>query len=315
MSFRAPNAGRFCRTGVTHLHNAGVVASTAFFGTSAVKKLVPATTLALTTQGLTVNVLMVPAATLTLTPVAPSFPIVFVPAATLALSEQAPGAQLRFTAAAESFSLSEQAPTYATLRQVSVPAAALSLTAKQPQIIYNPPVSGQSRAIYRLYLAADGYDDLELPLSSFSANRRNGEPTYLYVVIPSPVPYISAITDRVGGEIVLHSGFATPDTEAMTELMRVDFDSFRYDLGARSGSASLTGHSTVSFSNPKTILLQGVSYKNVTDGIRRVRCYPDMWLAPGDTADLGGGETFVVDFISYTISPNQATMEVSEVEA
>lgn len=201
----------------------------------------------------------------------------------------------------------------------ALPAGSLTWTAKAPQFILEPTSPRQSRVVYRAYLTGDAetppISDLELPLASFQSTRRNGESTYLFIVVPNPMPYIAGMNARLNGDVVIQNGFALGDTETLTELLRVNFESFRYDLGARSGSASLSGHKQVTYSNPKTRRLLGISYKNVTDGLRRVRCEPDMWLNPGDTADVGGGETFVVDAISYSVTPRQATMEVSEVEA
>jgi hypothetical protein len=174
------------------------------------------------------------------------------------------------------------------------------------------------RTLYRAYLIKTGYADLELPISSFQARRRDGDPSYLAIVVPAPNDYLTGITARtVGGQLVLKSGFVNLATgeETITELQRVDFDYFRYDLGARSGSATLSGHRTTAAREPLTVALQGISYRAVTNGIRTVRCEPDMYLSPGDTADVGDGESFVVSSISYTVNPRAATMEVQEVEA
>jgi len=46
--------------------------------------------------------------------------------------------------------------------------------------------------------------------------------------------------------------------------------------------------------------------------VRRVRCAVDTYLAVGDTADLGGGETLIVTEIVYNISPETALMEIAE---
>lgn len=197
-----------------------------------------------------------------------------------------------------------------------IPAASLAWAAQPLQAVYDAPSFAIARAVYRCYLTGSEEDppiaDLELPLASFQSRRRNGEQTYLAITVPNPAPYIDAINARLNGDLVIYSGFAVGATETLTELLRVNFGSFRYDLGPRSGSASLSGHKQVTYSNPKLRALSGISYKSVTDGIARVRCEPDMWLNPGDTADLGGGESFVVDSISYIINPRSANMEVTE---
>lgn len=312
MSVRAPNAGRFSRHNVTALHNAGAVAASAFF-TTVRSKAVPATAFALTPLVPSTFPPLVPAATLELTPVNAGINLAFVPSAALDLTALPSSLQSPAAIPAATLTLAAQPPSYGIGKQLSS-AVTLSLTALAPQLLYTPPVVGQSPAIYRAYLYADGYDRLELPLSSFQSTRRNGEATYLSIVVPAPVAYLDGIEDRLDGEIVLYSGFVIGGVETLTELIRANLSSFRYDLGANSGSATLTGYKQVTYTNPKTRALQGISFKSAIDDVRRVRCEPDMWLSPGDTADLGGGEMMVVGRIAYTINPKSATMEVIEVE-
>jgi len=102
--------------------------------------------------------------------------------------------------------------------------------------------------------------------------------------------------------------------ETLTELQRVSFNYFRYDLGPRSGSATLTGHRTTAAREPISRTLTGVSYTAVTNGIRTVRGEPDMYLSPGDTA-VYGDDAFTVGSLTYTVNARQATMEVVEAEA
>lgn len=233
-----------------------------------------------------------------------------IPAESLIWTEQAP-VLIPFLPA-ESLSFAAQPLTV----PASLPTESLIFAAQPLGIIFEATDTAAVRAVYRAYLTGDAEDppiaDLELPLASFQSRRRNGEQTYLSITVPNPTPYIDGINARLNGDIVIKSGYALGSIENLTELLRVNFGSFRYDLGATSGTASLSGHKQVTYSNPKTRTLAGISYKSVTDGVMRVRCEPDMWLAPGDTADIGDS-TFVVDSISYTIKPTSATMEVQEV--
>lgn len=312
MSFRAPNAGRFSRRNVTALHGAGALSALAFF-TTVLSKVVPATALTLTPVSPSTFPPLVPAAVLALTPVNANTNIAFLPNAALELTAQLPTLQQQAPIPAETLALTVLTPVFGASK--SVPATTLTLTALAPQLLYTPPIVGQSPAIYRAYLYADGYERLELPLASFQSTRRNGEATYLSIVVPAPIAYLDGIEDRLDGEIVLYSGFVIGGVETLTELIRSNLSSFRYDLGANSCSATLTGYKQVTYTNPKTRILQGISFKSAIDAVRRVRCEPDMWLSPGDTADLGGGESLVVGRIAYTINPKSATMEVIEVES
>jgi hypothetical protein len=61
--------------------------------------------------------------------------------------------------------------------------------------------------------------------------------------------------------------------------------------------------------------MRGISFRGMNNsGARRFRCALDMYLKPGDTADLGDGETMIVDQVAYTVSARQAVMEISEAE-
>lgn len=66
-------------------------------------------------------------------------------------------------------------------------------------------------ALIRYYLtvtgAADGLDDIEIPMSSFQARRRSGEPTYLSVVIPG-LDHAEAIAARSNGTIRVDQGMS-----------------------------------------------------------------------------------------------------------
>lgn len=90
------------------------------------------------------------------------------------------------------------------------------------------------------------------------------------------------------------------------------FSALRWDAGSQSASATIDGVATAVAENPKTRLMRGIIYRNARNGLRRVRCAVDTYLSPGDTADLGAGETLVVSEISYQVSPDQAVMEIAE---
>ena len=208
-------------------------------------------------------------------------------------------------------------PTFA-----EIPTAALIIAGRNPSGIWEIPMdkSATARIIFYCILtgAADGLDDVYLPISSFQARVRDGDPSYLSCVIPDSVTYEAEITARPNGEIVILKGFRMDDgTEQMEEIIRVDYESLQVDQGARSASAIITGHKTITSSSPKDWTVQGVSFYGLqTDGKRRVRADLDLFLRVGDTCiyGTGGNDYFVVGLITYWVSANPAQfyMEVKE---
>lgn len=165
-------------------------------------------------------------------------------------------------------------------------------------------------SIYRLYLT--GTPDLELAISSINCRYDNNTVTLTAVVPAVSISIIESIEDRLDGELVLYRGIRLSDTiEQINEMIRVSFDNLRYDLGSSSGSATLQGSAdNAASSNTRTI--RGISYRNTINNLRRIRCEVDTYLRPGDTADLGNGETLTVSEIVYSIDTTQAIMEISE---
>jgi len=165
--------------------------------------------------------------------------------------------------------------------------------------------------IYRLFLT--GTPSLELPLSSFSL-RATSTGTALSCVSPgATLTTVDAIEARDTGELVLYRGIRWPSgVEQIDELARVSLDGIRYDAGGSSSSVTLDGVSAVTVSHTQTRVLRGISYRAESGGVRRVRCDVDTYARPGDTADLGGGETIVVASITISVSASSAVMEVAE---
>jgi len=170
---------------------------------------------------------------------------------------------------------------------------------------------GQLRqSVYRLYLT--GTPDIELNLASIQI-RRNTKQRWLSAVASLNSPgTVDAIVARASGELVIKRGVAFSTTnEQLDELMRVNLSGVRFDEGAKNGSVTLEGTATESVLI-KTRTLQGIFYRGLDDGRRRVRCAVDTYLSPGDTADLGGGETMTVGELTYNITPQSAMMDVAE---
>lgn len=160
--------------------------------------------------------------------------------------------------------------------------------------------------------AADGLSDLVLPMSSFQGRLRSGSPSYLSVVIPAAAQYSDAIDARPNGQLVVSRGDRWTDgLIQVTEIARVNLETIRLDQGARSSSATLSGHRQTTNSAPKTVTLGGAQVKSVAGGLRRYRCALDNDLRAGDTAEING-ESFAVREISYTVGPTLSFMEIAE---
>lgn len=160
--------------------------------------------------------------------------------------------------------------------------------------------------------AADSLPDLVLPMSSFQGRLRSGSPSYLSVVIPAAAQYSDAIDARPNGQLVVSRGDRWTDgLIQVTEIARVNLETIRLDQGARSYSATLSGHRQTTNSAPKAVALAGAQVRSVASGLRRYRCALDNSLRAGDTAEING-ESFTAREISYTVGPNLAVMEVVE---
>lgn len=173
----------------------------------------------------------------------------------------------------------------------------------------------QSQYVIRYFCtltgAADLTTDFEIPISAFSARKRDGEATYLQVTVPG-IEYSEQITDRSNGQLLIEMAYFVGGTEQLREeILRVDLETIRIDEGARNRSITLSGHRIESYGNNE-IELTDATYKYVSDGIRRYRfAIPDPWLNPGDTAIIGD-DSFRVGYITYNISTRYRQMEITE---
>lgn len=129
------------------------------------------------------------------------------------------------------------------------------------------------------------------------------------------------------------------------QLMAVDLEDVRIDQGGSNQSITLEGHTTKTYSVPyalsglefigeeeggaamavplripstvdpdtagKIILLEGATYKLLSNGGLRYRCTPNMFVRPGDVVSVNG-DVFRADEISFMISVEQQVMEVAE---
>lgn len=197
----------------------------------------------------------------------------------------------------------------------TAPALYIGTTLVVPRLMreyaYNGPI--RLSHIYRAILS--GSPDLDIPMSSFSLRRNTTSATLTVVSPKADADQINAILARPTGILTLWRGVRFPDgTESLSAMIAATLSSpgIRYDLGARSGSVSLTATVDESLTPGVTRTMYGISYRNVIDGQRRLRCAVDTYLIPGDIADLGGGETMTVAEIAYSVDTTLATMEIAE---
>jgi 5-methylcytosine-specific restriction endonuclease McrBC regulatory subunit McrC len=106
-------------------------------------------------------------------------------------------------------------------------------------------------------------------------------------------------------------GYQDGDEILLTEVLsRVLFENITIYEGAVSKSITLDGHKTETWM-PKTVSLENASYRNFSKGKLRYRCKPDLYLRPGDVANIND-DSFTVESITYSVSPELETYEIAE---
>lgn len=156
----------------------------------------------------------------------------------------------------------------------------------------------------------DGTTDITIPISSFQARLRSGDPTYLSVVIPG-TDYAGAISARPNGEMIVYMNYYSGELLLQKEeIIRADLENINTSKGAKSRSIVLTGHKTMT-TGGKTITLRNPTYRNLYQGKYTYRCAtPDIFLRPGDTV-ICGDDAFDVELITYVVSVAQQSMEIT----
>lgn len=203
-----------------------------------------------------------------------------------------------------------------------IPAGVLSLVGRPPSGIWSVQVDklATAKLIYRCILtgAADGTTDLTLPMKSFQARLRDGDPSYLSCIIPDSITYATLVAARPNGEIIIYSGYLFDDgTEQLEEIIRADYESLQINRGANSDSLTVSGHKTITSSSPKEWTVTGISfYGQTAEGKRRIRANFDQFIRCGDTCiyGTGGNDYFIVGAITcwVTAKPAGYFMEASE---
>ena len=157
-------------------------------------------------------------------------------------------------------------------------------------------------------------DDLVLPISSFTARVREGDPSYLQIVVPNYTRYADDILERVthcrNCQLVIHK-IRDNDSDDTYEVIRVDFENLRTDEGSRSQSVFMVGHRTFYNPSPQTVTLYDVDY--VRTGIdietgtdHRLRFTSYINVSAGDTI------TYTVGNSSYSFQVHLLTLTATE---
>jgi len=165
--------------------------------------------------------------------------------------------------------------------------------------------------IFTLTGAANGTTDIEIPITSFQCSMRNDNPTFLQVVVPS-MDYADEITNRSDGTIKIDMAYKKDNNFILREtIVEADLEDIIQYKGMSSQSIALNGYKTETYSN-KSITLPSSNYRSIENGKYRHRLsQPNISLRPGDTVTISG-DTFVANVITYYISVENKTMEISE---
>lgn len=162
--------------------------------------------------------------------------------------------------------------------------------------------------------AADGLEDLRIPVSSWQAtSQADDRSSYLQAIIPAANDLLADIAARGNGDLVISKGFILSDGTTRTEeILRSSFGEFRYDRGPSRLTATVSGYNSGQASQTSsTRTLSGVRSINYTGGKYRVRCDIDLFLKPGMTV-LADGISFQASYINYFVSNEDKFCEVSE---
>lgn len=220
---------------------------------------------------------------------------------------------------------------------IEVSAGALNATGAILATLSDPIIIIGAPGVKRIYFftltgAADGVDDIIIPISSFQSRAKSvgwgslkmyslgtsyvvvnwvSNITYLSVVIPG-FEYAADINDRLNGDLVIRMGYKKDDEILLSETaINATLENIRIYEGAINKSITLDGHGYDIIRELQEINLVDASYKNIDGGELKYRCAPNLYLRPGDTANING-DSFTVKSIVRSVSPELETYEIAE---
>ena len=160
----------------------------------------------------------------------------------------------------------------------------------------------------------DGLEDIQIPIGSFQSRVNSTDPSYLSVVIPNADAWIGAISARGNSQLVVYGAYIVGSTELLRrELCRADLETINVDKGSLNQSITLLGHKSRVYMPVEVMTLEGIQYYASSGGLRRFRAKPNFSLRPNSVIEYES-EYITVGSISWTVSVDQQTMEISEVE-
>lgn len=193
---------------------------------------------------------------------------------------------------------------------LNIPSLSLQGAISDPAVQIIRLVNPVQRFYFTLTGAADGEIDVTIPISSFSARMKSGDPTYLSVVIPN-LDYALQVADRPNGDLVIKMAYEVGGViQIAEEIVRVDLENIQTEEGGINQSIILDGHRTITH-GAKSVNLSGGNYRKLHKGKLRYRCEPHLYVRPGDTVSIED-DSFIADNISLSVSGSQASMEVAE---
>jgi hypothetical protein len=193
-----------------------------------------------------------------------------------------------------------------------------SITTGDPEDPEDPAaVTFTTERAYICYLFSltkvPGIPDIEIPISSFQSRLRNGDPSYLSVVIPG-LDYSGAISVRADADMVVEMAYRQNDSYIQREeIARVTLENVVIHQGANKQSITLSGHRTNTYSTKGFRTRQSPFYYTLSANAKARYRFPraDFDLNPGDSFTVGS-DVFEVGLITHVIGGGSQQMEVAE---
>lgn len=194
----------------------------------------------------------------------------------------------------------------------SINASPINAPHGEPFIDWSIGIDPITTKIYYALDLDDGIlEPIRVPMSSWQATLQIGRANFLQAVIPAAGDWLSAINDRIGGDMIVSRGVRYENgTTQESEMARTPLQTSRYQTGPNRTTVTLSGYGQSPLALPAIRTLRNVRSVTVEPGIR-VRCEIDWFLRPGQTA-LWDGQPFTVAYINYYANASDEYMDVGE---